>query len=249
MKLFFLGTNGWHDSETGETPCVLIDSEEAYVVLDAGNALRKLDRHIRADKPIYLFLSHFHLDHVSGLHTLMKFSFAQGMTIAGQPGTKEILGRLVASPFTAPLEKVRQKYPVDVVEIREGGNRVGPLEVHALPLVHADPCFGYSLHLEGRKIAYCTDTGACPNLVRLAEGADLLITECAWRKRHESAWPHLAPEDAAEAARDAGARRLALMHFDAVNYPTMAARREAESAARRIFPGAFAAEDDMEIRL
>jgi len=37
MKIHFLGTNGWFDSETGGTPCTLIDSEEAYIVLDAGS--------------------------------------------------------------------------------------------------------------------------------------------------------------------------------------------------------------------
>jgi ribonuclease BN (tRNA processing enzyme) len=111
--------------------------------------------------------------------------------------------------------------------------------------VHADPCFGYSFVLEGKKITYCTDTGFCDAVVELAEGSDVLITECAWRKRKESEWPHLAPEDAADAAKKSGSRKLILMHFDAVNYPTTRERKDAESRARKLVPETVAAHDDM----
>jgi ribonuclease BN (tRNA processing enzyme) len=246
MKMHFLGTNGWHDSETGETPCILIDSREAYVVLDAGNAFRKIDRHIKdPKKPIFLFLSHFHLDHISGLHMLMKFDFPQGMHIYGQPGTEKILEIFLASPFTASAEAVRKKYPLEISDLAEGDNSVHGLKIKTRFLVHADPCFGYSFLLEGKKVTYCTDTGACDAMTELAEGSDVLITECAWRKRKESEWPHLAPEDAAEAAKKSGSKKLILVHFDAVNYPDAMERKNAESRARKIFPETLAANDDL----
>ena len=77
MKVTFLGTNGWYDTDTGNTLCILIESERAFIVLDAGNGIWKLDRSINDRKPIYLFLSHFHLDHVIVLHVLNIFNFAQ----------------------------------------------------------------------------------------------------------------------------------------------------------------------------
>ncbi|MFN7990931.1 MAG: ribonuclease Z [Candidatus Micrarchaeia archaeon] len=251
MEIHFLGTNGWHDSETGETPCVLIDAEEAYVVLDAGNALRKIDRHITdPEKPIFLFLSHFHLDHVIGLHALYKFDFRQGLRIYGQPGTVAALDRLLAKPFGAPLRLISEKYPVSAADLPEGRNSVGRIPVETRYLVHADPCFGYSLTLEGKKITYCTDTGSCPSMVELAKGADLLITECAWKKRNQyPGWPHLAPEDAADAAKASGAKRLVLMHFDAVNFTTHAEREEARKRAASIYTPVTAAEDDMVLSL
>lgn len=249
MKIRFLGTNGWYDSGSGETPCILIDSQEAYVVLDAGNALRKLDRHIKNSKPVFLFLSHFHLDHVFGLHTLMKFGFPQGIAIVGQPGTKKFLETLMAGPFTAPLGSVGKKFPLKILELKEGMNDLGAFRVEALPLIHADPCWGFTFFLEGKKVAYCTDTGQCENISRLAKDADLLITECSWLSHHESEWPHLSPETAADAALKSGASRLVLTHFDARNYPDMQSRLEAEARARKIFPDTMAAEDGMEISL
>ncbi len=247
MKIHFLGTNGWFDSETGETLCTLIDSKEAYVILDAGNGIRKIDRYITdKTKPILLLLSHFHLDHTFGLHILPKFAFPQGMTILGQPGTEKTLSILLAAPFTAPMDILPMR--VDIMDLKEGMNKVGAMGIEARYLVHKDPCFGYSLMLEGKKIAYCTDTGVCENYIKLAKDADLLISECSWKERnHVPTWPHLAPEEAAEAARKAGAKRLVLTHFDPVQYDSHEARMDAQRRARTIFPDTEAAEDDREL--
>ena len=245
MKIHFLGTNGWFDSETGETPCILIDAKEAYVILDAGNSLRKIDRYITdKSKPIILLLSHFHLDHTFGLHVLPKFAFPQGITIAGQPGTKETLSRLLAPPFTAPTDMLHMR--VDIVDLKEGMNRIDPVDIEGRYLIHKDPCFGYSLMLEGKKITYCTDTGVCDNFIALARDADLLISECAWKERNWMPnWPHLAPEDAAEAAQKANAKKLILTHLDPEQFKSYKERLEAQKRARAIFPDTLVAKDDL----
>lgn len=42
-------------------------------------------------KPVSLFISHFHIDHVSGLHSLAKFAFPRGIDVyVGSGRTKEI---------------------------------------------------------------------------------------------------------------------------------------------------------------
>ena len=93
IKVIFLGTNGWYDTKTGNTICTLIETEDYFIILDAGNGLHKIDQYITSTskKPIYLFLSHFHLDHIVGLHILSKFNFSQGIRTYGQMGTKNIL--------------------------------------------------------------------------------------------------------------------------------------------------------------
>ncbi|MBN1170428.1 ribonuclease Z [Candidatus Micrarchaeota archaeon] len=245
MKIYFLGTNGWHDTETGETPSVLIDSKKAYIVLDAGNSLRKLDRFVKEDKPIYIFLSHFHLDHIFGLHILMKFRFSQPVTLVGQPGTKEVMKIFLAKPFTAPPEMINSRYPFTIHEIQEGSNDVNGINVEARFLLHADPCFGYSFYIDGKKITYCTDTGRCDNLARLAKDSDLLMAECSWKQEKSDNWPHLTPEGAADAAKQANAAKLVLLHFDPVNYPRFSDRQEAKQRASKIFENTEIAMDDM----
>ena len=245
MKVAFLGTNGWYDSESGNTVCTLVQSESATVILDAGNGLHRADRYLAGGKPVFLFLSHFHVDHIEGLHILAKFRFAGGLTICGPSGSRDILGTFLNHPFTIPLESL--PYPARILEMPEEAAFL-PFPVEALPLRHASLTLGYRIVIDDRTVAYCSDTGYCENAVQLGRSADLLITECAYKKGQASeSWPHLNPETAARIALEAGARQLFLTHFDAEVYQTLSERRVSESVAASIFPSVTAATDGQEI--
>jgi len=249
VKAIFLGTNGWYDTQTGNTICTLLRGEEANIILDAGNGLHKIDRHVTPDdgKPVYLFLSHFHLDHIVGLHILNVFSFPGGLVICGPAGTRKILNQIVNRPFTASLAEL--PYRTTVHELPREKKRL-PIRVDSKPLVHPDPTVGYRIEIDGKVVSYCPDTGYCRNAVTLSRGADLIIAECAYRSGQGSEeWPHLNPETAARIASEAKAKRLALVHFDARLYPKLENRKESESIARGIFPNTFAAIDDMETEI
>ncbi|HDY66909.1 MAG TPA: MBL fold metallo-hydrolase [Candidatus Scalindua sp.] len=247
MKIVFLGTNGWYDTKTGNTTCILIETKKEYIILDAGNGLYKIDRYIKAEKPIYLFLSHFHLDHIIGLHILNKFNFSQGIRIFGQLGTKNILKTIVNKPYTIPLAEL--PYNVEVYELFEGQHNI-PFSIKCKVLLHSSKCFGYRFELQGRVITYCPDTGVCENVIELAKDADLLITECSFKSgQYNEKWPHLNPEDAAQIAKQASAKKLALLHFDANIYQRLQERKQAQKKARGIFSNTIVAVDDMEIEL
>lgn len=249
MKVIFLGTNGWYDTGTGNTICTLIKADGANIILDAGNGLYKIDRHILTDdrKPVYLFLSHFHLDHIVGLHTLNMFNFPGGLVICGPAGSRDILNRIVNRPFTASFAEL--PYKTTVYELPEERDRLG-IAADAKPLVHPDLTIGYRIEMDGKAVSYCPDTGYCENAVILSRNADLLIAECAYRSGQGSEeWPHLNPETAARIATEAKAKRLALVHFDAKLYLTLEDRKESESVAQNIFSNTFAAVDDMEIEI
>jgi ribonuclease BN (tRNA processing enzyme) len=84
----------------------------------------------------------------------------------------------------------------------------------------------------------------------LSRNADLLIAECAYKSGQQSRkWPHLNPETAARIAVESGAKKLALVHFDAYIYRTLKERAIAEKNARRIFGNSFAASDDMQVNI
>jgi ribonuclease BN (tRNA processing enzyme) len=242
MEIIFLGTNGWYDTDTGNTICTLINTNKYHIILDAGNGIYKVDRYIQDDLPVYLFLSHFHLDHIEGLHILNKFRFKKGLRIYGQKGTKNALETIVNEPFTVPLNKL--PFPIDICELSEGLYKI-PFPLECRFLVHASPCLGYRLELDGRIIAYSPDTGVCENAVKLAKDADLLIAECSHKPGEESPkWPHLNPEEAAEIARRAKAKRLALTHFDSGRYTTTQERQDAVKSVTD-FEGIIVANDGL----
>jgi ribonuclease BN (tRNA processing enzyme) len=247
MKIIFLGTNGWYDTKTGNTISILIVTKEHNIVLDAGTGFAKLDRYVSNSNPIFLFLSHFHLDHLIGLHTLIKFSFDQRLTLIGPKGTEKVLKALLRQPFTAPLASL--SFETEILEMPESEGRF-PFSVKGMNLFHPPLSMGYRFHLEGKEIAYCPDTGYCENAVTLAKGADLLISECSFLPGENSTdWPHLNPQSAARIAKEAGAARLALVHFDAAKYTTMELRKKAEQEAQKILPNTFACEDDQVLEM
>ena len=247
MKITFLGTYGWYDTKTGNTICTLIETENYFIVLDAGNGIYKLDEYIKnSSKPIYLFLSHFHIDHIEGLHILNKFNFKQGIQIYGQKGTKKILKNIINKPYTVPFDKL--PFEVSIHELDKKYNL--PFSIESRQLIHSTPCSGYRFEVDGKVIAYCTDTGICENAIKLAEDAELLITECSFKMGQKNEkWPHLNPEDAVRIANESGAKRLALTHFDANLYRSLDERAEIEEKMKDTFKNIIIAYDDMEINL
>lgn len=247
MEIIFLGTNGWFDTRTGNTVCTLIKTATCNILLDAGFGIAKADHYLDNRKPTYIFLSHLHLDHISGLHALAKFRFSKKLVLYTVPGTLTVMKQFIAQPFTVPPQRLPFNMELRAVSPRM---RCSGVRINARELLHSSRCMGYRFEYDNKAVAYCTDTGVCGNALRLAENAAILITECALRKgQDDEGWPHLDPTHAASMARDAGARRLVMTHFDAENYRSIAQRRRAQAQARVIFPNSCAAYDGMRIRV
>lgn len=244
MKIHFLGTNGWYTTTTGNTPCILIDSKENYVIFDAGNGIYKIDRYLNEKKPISLFISHFHLDHVSGLHSVVtdsKFPFLLNIYVA--KGRKKDFNLLANPPFTPP------KTTIKLYELDEGENNIG-FPVDVFKMRHAYVNHGYRVSLEDKIVSYSGDSGICPNSKALSVNADFLIHECSYIKAPENeTWGHVDPYLAANLAKEAKVKKLILTHFDASLYTDLEKRKWAEDEARKIFPNTQAAVDDLSIEL
>lgn len=255
MKITFLGTNGWYSTPTGDTPCILIDARDRYIVLDAGNGIYKLDNYIKEDKPISLLISHFHLDHTSGLHSLAKFKFKQGIDVYVGAGRSNDFTALVNPPFTIGYKKnpeniqaLRTKITLHELPEEKAANI--PYKVEAIKQHHAYGSHGYRIELEGKTIAYTGDCGLTDQARKLAKNADLLIAECSNKKTDDpDIWGHLDPAQAASLAKECGVKELILTHFGAHLFTTPEDRKWAEHEAKKIFPHTTAAADGMEFSL
>ena len=216
-------------------------------MLDAGFGIAKADRYIDKKMPSYIFLSHLHLDHIVGLHTLAKFRFPKGLTIYVTREMITALRKFIAKPFTIPIKDLAFKLNIKPAFEKF---KLGNISVRTAPLKHVSKCLGYRIETENKTIAYCTDTGVCPGIFKLAKNTDLLIAECALRhKQDHGGWPHLAPEDAAMIAKKANASALVLTHFDADNHPTKKHRSMAQTHARKIFRKTISAVDGLTLSL
>jgi len=256
MKIIFLGTNGWYDTDTGNTPCVLIETGDRFIILDAGFGIYKVKQHILSDKPVSLFITHLHYDHLIGLHTLPILKLAQGIDVYANKAIMKGLQSFLRRPYTTPPLLLPTKLRFYAV----AGDSDSPVKFKTAKLRHSVTCHGYKFYIEGKTVSYCTDTGMCGNLKKLAKDADLLITECALAPQPAKLAGmapgdklqnpfHITPQTAAMVACKTGAKRLALLHFDPAKYPTLESRKGAEKAAGNIFKETIAANDGMVIEI
>jgi ribonuclease Z len=100
----------------------------------------------------------------------------------------------------------------------------------------------------GRKIGYSGDTRPSPRLARFFSGCDLLIFDSTFHgKDRDKAVErkHSTCLEAAEIAKKAGVRRLALTHFSA-RYTSVASLVR---QARKVFPETIAARDGLKVEV
>lgn len=244
-KAHFLGTNGWFDSDSGRTVCTLLDYPDFSLILDAGGGFSRLEGVIDLEKPAYLFLSHLHLDHVAGLHTLPILAFRNDLHILIAEDSAEAFRVFQNAPYTVPRDLYGKylNYTIRILGLPKGAEGL-PFGLTTFPVVHTVETLAARVVASGRVVSYVVDTGLCENAIEAARDADLLIAECSHRPGERSReWPHLSPEEAAEIAVRASCRKLVLTHFDAKRYPTPASREVSEGVARKIFPDTVAACD------
>ncbi len=248
MKITVLGSNGWFDTDTGSTNCVLLQTSDYSVIMDAGFGITKIKNRVDFSKPVYLFLTHLHLDHVIGLHALDYFNFEQPLRVITPIGGTDDLKDLLRSPFSAAWDS--HVYPIEMIDAKNLEKTNLPFKVEALPLVHAVPDTGYRFEIDGKIIAFVIDTAYCENAVKLAKDADLLITECGFYPGTvNTVSGHMTPETAAKLASDSNAKQTVLIHFGANAFETIDKRSRAVDTGRKVYPGLIMGLDNMEFIL
>lgn len=249
----------------GNTPCIEVRCGKHILIFDGGTGLRpfgdallKTGATLDAD----LFLTHCHLDHVSGLPFFAPL-FAKNHSLRIWAGNlpadvsiKQALGIMMSPPlfpidvesFQANME-YRDFRPGDLLEPRPG------VVLRTGMLNHPGGAIGYRLECEGKVVAYLTDTELAPdaeeNGVRaLAQNADLLIFDTTYTDAEiatRRGWGHSTWKDGIRLAAAAKARTLCMFHHDPSHDDEFMDRLGREAAAAR--PGTIVAREGLVIDL
>ncbi len=235
-KIVFLGTANAVASENHDNTHLLILNESRAVLVDcAGSPIPRLARAgIQPDQLSDLLLTHFHPDHVAGAPLLLMDLWLLGrsrpLTVHGLEHT---LTRLEAVMDLYEWRKWPGFFPVQFNLIPE--EECSPiiddnhLRLWSSPVRHLLPTIGIRIEIPagGSSVAYSSDTEPCDEMVRLAEGVDILIHEASG-----ASMGHSSAEQAGAVATKSGARSLALIH-----YPADTAGDELLKAARGTYSG------------
>jgi ribonuclease Z len=236
-KLIFLGTSNAVPDLNHENTHLALVGEQRLLLIDCVNnpivrlSQAGLDVHDLTD----LLLTHFHPDHISGVPSLLMNCWLLGRT---RPlhiyGLQDTLERIVKMMELYEWSRWPGFYPVEfhqvpaqelclAIENPEFG-------LYTSPVCHMVPCIGIRIEFprSGQVVAYSCDTEPCPQVVKLAAHADLLIHEATG-----AGFGHTSAAQAGEIARQAGAKELYLIHYPTGDFDP----RPLVEQARKGFPG------------
>jgi ribonuclease Z len=175
-------------------PSILVEAGKQKFLFDAGRgALQRLTQiGVQWQSVDGVFFTHLHSDHVVGFPDLWLTGWivvperSRPLGVWGPSGTKDMIAHLEqAYKFDIGMRMDDDRtslegVTVNAVDITEGvvlerdGVRITAFEVDHRPIV---PAFGYRIDYRGRSVVLSGDTRPCENLIRHAEGLDVLIHE------------------------------------------------------------------------
>lgn len=242
MRLQFLGTGGYHPNERRHTSCLWLP--DGGVVFDAGTSTFRIQSRLRTTE-LDIFLTHAHLDHVTGLtYFIVPFILKQltrGTVHARQQHLDNVQTYLFSPPLFGTNPGFEYRELASEVRLQDGG------VVTHIPLKHPGGSTGFRVDWPGKSLAYITDTTASGDYLEFVRGVDVLVHECnfadsmaewAVKTGHSNTTP------VAELARDARVKRLFLTHIDPQHPEDDPIGID---TARAIFPMTEVAEDLLEI--
>jgi|SRR4051794_34913107 ribonuclease Z len=245
MKLILLGTGGYFPTSRRHTACLMLP--EVGVVLDAGSGMCRIGEHLQTEQ-LDVFLSHAHLDHVSGLTYLVNLVPADVLGRTTLHGAAEKLAAVREHLFAEPIFPVAPPFRfaplAESVTLPKGGT------LRHFPLIHPGGSIGFRLNWPSHSMAYITDTTADvgADYVEKIRGVDLLVHEAYFAEDVDDLpanTGHSSLGRVAQVAAAAKVGRLVIVHVD----PQIEDDNQFNlTAARQVFADTTIGVDGMELQ-
>jgi len=216
-KLLILGSSSAiPDEQHDNTHMILLDQNRTVLVDCAGNsALRLSQAGVDSHQIKDMILTHFHPDHVAGVGPFLMNTWLGGrkelLDIHGLAHTLDRTEMMMEYYdwatwprfFGVNFHRLPEQELVPVISCDE-------YRIYSSPVRHIIPTIGLRFEFPGSQkvLAYSCDTEPCPQVERLAAGADVLIHEATG-----ATFGHSSAAQAGAIAREAGAKSLYLIHY------------------------------------
>ena len=246
MKLTVLGCSGSVPGPDSPASGYLVESDGFRLLIDMGHgAYGALQRYVDPASVDAIVITHLHADHcidltayIVGLRYGTDDRFRLGSTerripLVGPAGTRDRVG--------AAYDPLARKLGLQELFgfTTPGDTELGPFALSFARVNHPIPTHAVRITEGDRSLVYSADTGESPELVKLADGADLLLCEVSFMPDDPYVPDlHLTGKQAGEHAARAGVDRLVVTHV-----PPWGSRETAAGEAADAFDWAGRARD------
>lgn len=192
FRVILLGTGGASVERLGIS--TLVEAGNVRLLFDCGRAptLRMNQLGISLNTVTRVFLTHLHSDHVIGIPDLLLIPWATTgrqtpLEVWGPDGTSDMMDYLQkAFDFDIHMRRdVDERFPGEGIRVISHDIKQGVvfeeagLTVTAFLVDHGPvaPAYGYRVDYRGHSVALSGDTKPSENLIRFAQGVDVLVHE------------------------------------------------------------------------
>jgi phosphoribosyl 1,2-cyclic phosphodiesterase len=214
----------------GNTACVSVEGKDGtHLVFDAGTGIRVLGDEICARRqPLYLFLSHYHWDHIQGFpffrpaYQSQQDIFLLSDHLSESP--KSIFGQMATPHFPVPASALKAN--IQVMPIENQTINIGELQVSTMATNHPGGGCAYRVDSDQGSFAYITDNELAPpeipttsynQWVEFISGIDLFLHDAMYLDEELAlthGWGHSLISQALQLAVDAEVKNTILFHHD-----------------------------------
>lgn len=224
-KITFLGV--WMTADYGETVSFLIEIDNMKILVDSGmNIIKNLTNiGINPHDIDHLIVTHLHGDHVSSFPYFIFYRFTYLPAVLNQPSknlnlysTKENISGLFSVTSTLYRTALKKAIITEKV-IQNDFDKFQLNENYSIQFVEVDhgiSTVGFRIESvqDNFSIAYSADTKPCDNVVKIANGANLLIHDVIGTSEYEklASKGHSTAGQVGKIAKQAGVKTLIPVH-------------------------------------
>lgn len=223
----------------GDTISIEVTSDSGdLVILDAGTGIRKLGKSLKKEtvdsKPINIFFSHYHLDHITGMPFFSPIFNSNarinvfGPVLENVNSVSDVFSTIIGSPyFPLSLESGDAiKANIKFQDIGEERLQIGDLKISTIRINHTNHGgLGYKIEENGKTFVFLTDNELGTihpfghefnDYVEFCRDADLLFHDAQFTNEEYDnfkEWGHSTIEDVTKLAQLANVKKCGFLHY------------------------------------
>ena len=207
MRLTILGNNGPYPTPGGACSGYLLESDsgKTTILIDCGTGvLARLSEQIDIRNLDAVILSHLHFDHMSDM---LPMQYAYQFKPRKRPLS------VYAPTQPAEVRKLLAGNTYDLWPMQE--TTVGEMKISFCPVRHPVETYAVAVECDGVRFVYTGDTNTDFALELFCDSVDLLLADAGLSTEdYKETAPHLSAALCGKLAKETGAKRLLLTHFN-----------------------------------